>query len=100
MSKRKSSLFKTLMTITDVVKTIHYTVNNIPVTTNPKRGTFLYDLKQALKHEMRRKRLMQVQALKNQRFELKMAKKQAKLELEKQKLAQKMASQTNKNTHD
>lgn len=97
MSKRKSFLFKTMMTITDVVSTIHHQVNNIPVTSNPKRGTFLYDLKQAQKHEMRRKRLMQEEALKEQRFQLKMAKKQAKLDLEKEKLAQKLAKQRKKN---
>lgn len=95
MGRRKSSLFKTIMTITDVVSTIHHKVNNIPVTTNPKRGTFLYDLKQAQKHELRRKRLMQEEELKEQRFQLKMAKEQAKLEQERQKLTKRLNKKIN-----
>lgn len=95
MGRRKSSLFKTIMTITDVVSTIHHKVNNIPVTTSPKRGTFLYDLKQAQKHELRRKRLIQEEELKEQRFQLKMAKKQAKLEQERQKLTKQQNKKVN-----
>ena len=86
MARRKSSLLKTILTITDVVSTIHHKVNNIPVTSNPKRGTFLYDLKQSQKQAVRKQRLMQQEQLKNQQFQLKMAKEKAKLELENEKL--------------
>ena len=65
---RKKSIFNTISDIVDLVSTIHHAVNNIPVTSNPKRNTLLYDLKQTQKlkaREAKRKQLYLQEELKN-----------------------------------
>ena len=96
MGRKKSSLFNAIMTVTDIVSTIHHKVNNIPVTSNPKRGTFLYDLKQSQKLAARRQKRLQEEQLKNERLQLKIKKQQAKMELE----WEKMDAKLNKLRHD
>ena len=88
---RKKSIFTAIDNLVDVVSTIHHAVNHIPVTSDPKRNTLLYTLKQMQKQkqrEERRKQLYLEEELKNERFRQRMLKQRLKLIIQMKKNGQ------------
>ena len=88
---RRKSILATINNIVDAVSTVHHAINHIPVTSDPKRNTLLYTLKQMQKQkqrEVRRKQLYLEEELKNERFKQRLLKQRLKLIIQMKKIGQ------------